>query len=176
MSFTLFSFTKTILPLLFLCHATITSATPVEYGRGARGAPSPPGSNPIACTNQGTYRGTHLNDDVSAFLGVPYAKPPVGDLRWRPAEPLPTKNETHEGPVDATGFGPVCWQFHYRTVLLNNTLQTTPQSEDCLNLNVFVPRDHEESTKLPVFLWSYGGAFTEGGGSEQGKQCIHPPR
>ena len=124
---------------------------------------------PIAYTNQGTVRGTHLNNDVSAFLGIPYARPPVGDLRFRPPVPLP-RSDSHE-VLDASIFGPVCHQFHYRTVLLNNTKETTPQSEDCLNLNVFVPRNALNDNLLPTLLWSYGGGFSEGGGSVRGTQA-----
>lgn len=135
--------------------------------------PHPPrpidGDCPLARIKQGLYRGTHLNSAVSAFLGVPYAETPVRDLRFQPAVPLQPL-EIDDGTIhDATHFGPVCWQFHYRTVLLNNTLETTPQSEDCLNANVFVPRrGKEEEGLLPVLLWSYGGGFVEGGGSMPG--------
>ena len=121
---------------------------------------------PVARTSHGTYRGTQVNDDVNAFLGVPYAQAPVGDLRFRPAAALPSATEDTDVVINTTQFGPVCWQFHYRTVMLNNTMETTPQSEDCLNLNVFVPRKHLDQTSLPVLLWAYGGAFSEGGASE----------
>ena len=123
---------------------------------------------PIAHTCQGLVRGTYLNEDVSAFLGIPYAQAPVGDLRWRPPQPLPM-SAGEEGSIrDASDFGPVCHQFHYRQVLLNNTIETTPQSEDCLNLNIFVPRKASNAKLLPTLLWSYGGGFVEGGGSVPG--------
>ncbi len=73
------------------------------------------------------------------------------------------------GPVrNATEFGPVCYQFHHRTVMGDVLMETSGQSEDCLTLNVFVPRPHacsENRKPLPVFVWSFGGAFGEGGGS-----------
>lgn len=124
---------------------------------------------PIARTKQGIYRGTQIDEKVEAFLGVPYAEPPVGDRRFHPAVPPIPADANDCSITDATGFGPVCWQFHYRTVMLNNTMETTPQSEDCLNANVFIPRQRSESELLPVLLWSYGGAFSEGGGSMPGK-------
>ena len=116
---------------------------------------------PIAYTHPGTVRGVHLNDDVSAFLGAPYAHPPVNELRFRPAVPL----EPSDDVLDASHFGPVCHQFHYRTILLGNEVETTPQSEDCLNLNKFVPRNRPDDEALPTMLWSYGGAFANGGAS-----------
>jgi carboxylesterase type B len=126
------------------------------------------GDCPVARTIHGVVRGTHLNDDVSAFLGVPYAQPPVGDLRFRPPEPFVASADKNDDVMDATRFGPVCHQFHYRQVLLNNTIETTAQSEDCLNLNIFLPRNAPDSQLLPTLLWSYGGGFVEGGGSVPG--------
>ena len=130
------------------------------------------GDCPIARTCQGLVRGTHLNEDVNAFLGIPYAQAPVGDLRFRPPQPLPTAAGEEKEIVEASDFGPVCYQFHYRTVLLNNTIETTPQSEDCLSLNIFVPRKASNSKLLPTLFWSYGGGFAEGGGSMPGMKVL----
>lgn len=120
----------------------------------------------LASTRQGPVRGIQLHEDVDAFLGVPYAQPPVGSLRFAP--PHPPLNRSSDGQettvFNATAFGPVCHQFHYKTILGAALVETSGQSEDCLTLNVFVPR--QRSCKLlPVFVWSYGGAFGEGGGS-----------
>lgn len=120
---------------------------------------------PIARTQQGVAHGVHVNDAVSAFRGIPFAEPPVGDLRFRPPIPLPNKGSNCDDVIDASKFGPVCNQFHYKTVMLNNTIETTPQSEDCLTLNIFVPRSGKDGETLPILVWQYGGAFTEGGGS-----------
>ena len=73
-------------------------------------------ASPIACptahTKYGTVKGTHLDDAVDGFLGVPYAKPPLGGLRFKPPQPL----DKASGTIDASKFGNVCHQFHYDTV------------------------------------------------------------
>jgi carboxylesterase type B len=158
----------TILTLTGLCQPLVYAASlPVDERSTSRNGDvkNAYGDCPIAQTCQGVVRGTHLNDDVSAFLGVPYAQAPVGGLRFRPPQPLPTSAGEEKDIIDASDFGPVCHQFHYRQVLLNNTIETTPQSEDCLNLNIFVPRKASNLKLLPTLFWSYGGGFVEGGGS-----------
>jgi len=119
-------------------------------------------TSPRAHTPDATYKGTSINSAVDAFLGVPFAQPPVGLLRFAPPQAV-----RHEPKriVDASSFGPVCHQFHYRTVLGENLVETTGQSEDCLTLNIFVPKQRRKEQLLPVYVWSYGGAFGEGGGS-----------
>lgn len=122
----------------------------------------------IATTNQGPVRGIRAHREVDAFLGIPYAQPPVGKLRFEPPQPHGNRSLTGNGTVfNATRFGPVCYQFHYKTVLGDTLLETSGQSEDCLTLNIFAPRSKSGGRKgqLPVFVWSYGGAFGEGGGS-----------
>ncbi|KAJ6786102.1 hypothetical protein PWT90_10597 [Aphanocladium album] len=121
----------------------------------------------IATTRQGLVRGTSVHPRVNAFLGIPFALPPVGSLRFIPPQPLKdtascTGNATAR---DATRFGPVCHQFHYRTVMGDALVETSGQSEDCLTLNVFVPKTAVRRKRLAVFVWSFGGAFGEGGGS-----------
>lgn len=118
----------------------------------------------VANTRQGLVRGVRINSRVNAFLGVPYAKPPVGELRFTPPQPL-SDNEFLHHILDATEFGPVCYQFRYNTVMLENLAATTPESEDCLSVNIFVPRQRRSEELLPTLLWVYGGAFGEGGGS-----------
>ncbi|KAJ3494921.1 hypothetical protein NLG97_g3763 [Lecanicillium saksenae] len=124
---------------------------------------------PIATTRQGLVRGSSVHDRVNAFLGIPFALPPVGTLRFMPPQPLEEIESTGNASVrDATKFGPVCHQFHYRTVMGDALVETSGQSEDCLTLNVFVPKTEASSKhcrRLPVFVWSFGGAFGEGGGS-----------
>ncbi|GIC93655.1 uncharacterized protein Aud_010143 [Aspergillus udagawae] len=116
-----------------------------------------------ARTRQGLFHGVQVHDKVDAYLGIPYAKPPIGDLRFRPPQPLDTGDE--HTIVNATQFGPVCYQFRYKTVLGDNLAPTTPESEDCLSLNIFAPRARPKSKLLPVLVWLYGGAFNEGGAS-----------
>lgn len=83
---------------------------------------------------------------VVSFKGIPYAAPPVGDLRWRNPRPM----ETWSGIKDARNFGPSCMQ-----------TDDLPKSEDCLTLNVWTPAKRSR-TPLPVMVWIYGGALAEG--------------
>ena len=127
----------------------------------------------LATTNQGVVRGVSVHKDVNAYLGIPFAQPPIGSLRFMPPQPLTNTSlsESRKHTIyNATQFGPVCYQFHYRTVMGDALSETSGQSEDCLTLNIFVPkRSHSACapTKkpMPVFVWSFGGAFGEGGGS-----------
>ena len=89
---------------------------------------------------------------VSQYLGVPFAAPPVGDLRWRaPRPPAPW------GARNATWFGPTCPQTEADTWAL-----FTGTSEDCLNLNVYAPSKAPPPGGFPVMLFWYGGSFTYG--------------
>ena len=104
---------------------------------------------PTVVTSYGPVRGI-VKDGVLEYLGIPYAEPPVGDLRFR--HPLPPKPWT--GVLDATKGGANCIQEKSRFSTGNN-------SEDCLYLNVFVPQ--APSGKLPVMVWIHGGSFATGG-------------
>lgn len=94
------------------------------------------------------------------FKGVPYAAPPVGALRWRPAQPHPG----WQGTRDATAFGPSAPQLYREggdAVL--GTHGAPPFSEDCLTLNIWTPR--ADDAKRPVLVWIHGGGFISGSGS-----------
>lgn len=95
-------------------------------------------------------------DGVAAFKGIPYAEPPVGDLRWRPPQPV----TPWTGTRDATEFGPDCVQAPGDF----EVLRTTP-SEDCLYLNVWKPEHAAEGDRLPVIVWIHGGGYVGGGTS-----------
>lgn len=95
---------------------------------------------------------------VTAYKGIPYAQPPVGDLRWRP--PVPAS--PWKGVRDAREFGHACLQPPSQpTNLYFNGMAST--SEDCLTLNVWAPA---RARRLPVMVWIHGGSLVGGSGSE----------
>jgi para-nitrobenzyl esterase len=111
-------------------------------------------------TANGKVHGKTINDGkVKAFLGLPYAAPPVGDLRWK-APQAPAK---WNGERDATQFGAHCAQGR---VFDDMVFQDGAPSEDCLFLNVYAPADAGKKSKLPVMFWIHGGGYSGGGSSE----------
>ena len=111
-------------------------------------------------TEQGKVHGKAINDGkVNAFLGLPYAAPPVGDMRWKaPAAPAKWKGER-----DASKYGAHCVQ---NAVFADMIFQDGADSEDCLFLNVYAPAEATEKSKLPVMFWIHGGGFSGGASSE----------
>jgi len=111
-------------------------------------------------TMQGKAHGKTINSGkVNAFLGLPYATPPVGNLRWKAPQP-PAK---WKGIRDATNFGARCAQGH---VYDDMVFEDSGESEDCLFLNVYVPAEIKAKNKLPVMFWIHGGGYTAGTSSE----------
>ena len=94
--------------------------------------------------------------EVTVYKGIPYAAPPVGDLRWQAPQTPPT----WQGTRDAAAFGPACMQQPYAENSLYRS-DLGPINEDCLTLNVWTTHQ----TKLPVMVWIHGGALTRGSGA-----------
>lgn len=117
-------------------------------------------SNPLVIkTDKGKVRGSLTTDgQVRAFEGIPYAMPPIGDLRWRPPQPA----AKWKGELDATHFGPRCMQPHlYKDMVFRDS----GPSEACLTLNIWTPTNAKKGS-LPVMVWIYGGGYQAGGTSE----------
>ena len=95
---------------------------------------------------------------VSVFRGIPYAAPPVGDLRWKPPQPV----APWSGIRECTTFSIQAAQ--YPDVHASDTMQALPSSEDCLYLNVMTPAK-KATDKLPVMVWFHGGGTRFGNGN-----------
>ncbi len=106
----------------------------------------------------GVLEGTY-ESGINVFKGIPFAAPPVGDLRWK--APQPVKNWT--GVRKATQFGPRAMQL---PVFGDMNFRSNGMSEDCLYLNVWAPANVKDHKLLPVLVYYYGGGFIAGDGSE----------
>jgi acetylcholinesterase len=120
-------------------------------------------------TGVGTIHGfvNSTTPNVAQFLGIPFAEPPVGPLRW-----LPSTVKAPVDSIDAKRFSPSCPQFESSipTVLsvdARGFLISGPTSEDCLTLNIWAPMGENCPEKLPVLVWIYGGSFQTGGGQTE---------
>ncbi|MFO8057549.1 MAG: carboxylesterase family protein [bacterium] len=105
-------------------------------------------------TEYGKVRGERMSDSC-VFRGIPFAAPPVGDLRWRSPEPHPGWS----GVRDATEFSPQCMQ--KGVMALEGELENYGMSEDCLYLNIWRPR---KEGSFPVLFWIHGGGYQGGTG------------
>jgi para-nitrobenzyl esterase len=113
--------------------------------------------NPVVATKSGKIAGSY-EKGLYVFKGIPYAAPPVGELRWMPPQPV----KKWDGIREAKEFGAIAPQ----TVMAIGPFGQAPQSqsEDCLFLNVWTTGLDKE--RRPVMVWIHGGAFTIGSGSD----------
>lgn len=127
---------------------------------------------PEVVTKYGTARGYQFKVDaaersVNVFLGLPFAKAPVGPLRF--SEPQPP--EPWKGVRDATSYPPMCLQDKVLGQFLSDVFTNRKEkvrlqmSEDCLYLNIYTPVSTEKQEKLPVFVWIHGGGLAFGSAS-----------
>lgn len=157
-----------MLSFFALCLLAVkATAAPVEE----RGLVGHLLEGPSVTINDGTVHGSSLLG-VDSFKGIPYAQPPVGDLRLKKPQPI----NSSLGTIDATTLFPnACPQFFAQVhsdklvsdvlgTVLNTPLfqQVTEQHEDCLTVNVQRPSNVDSSSKLPVVFWIYGGGYNFG--------------
>uniref|UniRef100_A0A671FNN9 Carboxylic ester hydrolase n=1 Tax=Rhinolophus ferrumequinum TaxID=59479 RepID=A0A671FNN9_RHIFE len=131
-----------------------------------------PPSSPVVDTVQGKVLGKYVSlegfaQPVAVFLGVPFAKPPLGSLRFAPPQPA----EPWLFVKNTTSYPPMCSQdavaSQVISELFTNTKENIPFkiSEDCLYLNIYTPADLTKKSRLPVMVWIHGGGLIVGGAS-----------
>ncbi|MBD8022026.1 carboxylesterase/lipase family protein [Microbacterium gallinarum] len=113
--------------------------------------------SPVLSISSGRLRGVRQNG-IDRFLGIPYAAPPAGRLRFR--EPAPPA--AWEGERDASAFGPTAPQTVYPPALAPYLPSVEIPGADALTVNVWTPSDHAEREPLPVVVYVHGGALTRG--------------
>jgi para-nitrobenzyl esterase len=110
---------------------------------------SGPSDSPMVRIDSGVLHGQR-DGAVDIFRGVPYAKPPIGSLRWKPPQPA-----SWQGVRSAESYGPACLQQTNGNGVPNLGGYSGPTSEDCLTLNVWAPK---HARMAPVMVWIHGGA------------------
>jgi para-nitrobenzyl esterase len=143
--------TLTRLAIAGVTLAALTAAAPaVSASTVGVQAAAASTAGPVAGTANGVVLGV-ASGAVDEFLGVPYAAPPVGALRWQPPKPA----ASWTGVRDATQFAPHCPQ-------PASPFGKASTSEDCLYLNVFTPSHQQPGSGSPVMVWIHGGALVTG--------------
>src|SRR5262249_28269055 len=136
-----------------------------DYFRG-QPAPALAGADTSRSTQSGTVTGIEGRYGGQAWFGIPYAKPPLGDLRWRAPQPP----EPRTGTGQAVSFGSPCTQLGSRFGGMDHAKPNdVVGSEDCLYLNIWSPnfppgRVPTSSDRLPVMVWIHGGGHSVGHG------------
>jgi para-nitrobenzyl esterase len=115
-----------------------------------------PADENVVATEKGCVRGESLGA-VKIFRGIPYAAPPVGNLRWK----APQEHPSWDGVREATQFGKSCPQLP--GTIFRYQLET---DEDCLSLNIWTPKI-DPNAKLPVMVWIHGGGLVQGSSSQK---------
>ena len=139
------------------CHAAVLCAVLLTGLAGA--VPAQTGGGVLVKTASGALEGTRDRiSGVAAFTGIPYAQPPLGDLRWRAPQPV----KDWQGVRRADAFGPRAMQL---PLFGDMVFRSQGMSEDCLYLNVWTPARSSQE-RLPVLVYFFGGGFVGGDGSE----------
>jgi para-nitrobenzyl esterase len=138
---------------------TLGLATLIPAAAAAQATRTAAPAAPTARTAQGVVRGVALPSGVHSFRGIPFAAPPVRELRWRPPQPA----RAWTGVRRADRFADQCMQAR---VFGDMVFRNEGTSEDCLYLNVWRPADARPGAGLPVLVYFYGGGFVAGDGSE----------
>ncbi|KAH9904260.1 Alpha/Beta hydrolase protein [Xylariomycetidae sp. FL2044] len=145
--------------LLLAALPGLASCAPSLERLGPRGDGSGSDAPPSVTLAKGTYLGVHnAQYEQEFFLGMPYAQPPTGSLRFAAPEPLA---ESWSEPRDASEYSSICIGYGSDTVNAGNHV-----SEDCLTLNVVRPAGIQEGDDLPVAVWVHGGSYIMGGSAD----------
>jgi para-nitrobenzyl esterase len=148
--------TRRVFVLLAL---TVLAPLPVILAQPTGAPPGTPRGAPRVQTANGAVQGLTLASGVRAFRGLPYAAPPVRDMRWRPPQPV----ARWSGVRLADRFAHQCLQARpFGDMMFRNA----GGSEDCLYLNVWTPPGAAPNAKLPVLFYIFGGGWIAGDGSE----------
>ncbi|TFY61394.1 hypothetical protein EVJ58_g4533 [Rhodofomes roseus] len=133
------------------------------------------GDYPVVALSYGVFEG-FTSGNVSSFLGIPYADPPVGDLRFRPARPpkpwIGVRNATaygaaclQQGTIGSSQAGQLPFALPPFTYPIANVTPIINESEDCLFVNVLTPASAQQDHGLPVLMWFFGGGYETGDSS-----------